>query len=581
MLSDSLKSVVKGDVQDDETTLRAFSKDASIFAIKPQVVVAPKDSEDIKALIKFINQDPTQHLSITPRSAGTCMSGGAINEGVVLDMLKYFNQVLFLGEDYVVTQPGVFYRDFEKKTLEKNLLLPCYTSSRELNTVGGMVGNNSAGEKTLQYGQTERYVKRLKMVCADGNEYEFKPITENEFMQKAQQDDFEGNLYYEIGKLIDENYDMIMRAKPITSKNSTGYGLWNVMHDQTFDMTKVIVGSQGTLGVVTEIEFHLVKPKPYTAMLEIELDSLDGLDQIVQEVLKFTPESFECFDDQTLIYATKFLGDVIKDFKKTPKWLAPFKLIPEIVESWEKKFPKLVLIAEFTAEDARTPMEQVHLCKNALARFNIKTRPVATNDEEKYWIIRRDSFNILRHHSAGTLRTAPFIDDICVPPSQLPQFLPQLRTTLDPYSDKLTYTIAGHIGNGNFHIIPLMDLTREDVRQVIPELSQKIFSLVHQFHGTMAAEHNDGMSRGMYLPLMYGEEVYQLFKKVKETFDPNNIFNPHKKTDANEQFSLNHIDKNYAAKEAIEDYKDVKSGPATSQPTPDPAKPVVYTNNPS
>jgi FAD/FMN-containing dehydrogenase len=136
MLSDSLRSVVKGEILNDEETLRAFSKDASIFAIRPQVVVAPKDSEDIKGLIKFINQDPSQMLSLTPRSAATCMSGGAINDGIILDMLKYFNQVLFVGEDYAITQPGVFYRDFEKKTLEKNLLLPCYTSSRELNTVG-------------------------------------------------------------------------------------------------------------------------------------------------------------------------------------------------------------------------------------------------------------------------------------------------------------------------------------------------------------------------------------------------------------------------------------------------------------
>ncbi len=133
MLADSLKSVVKGDVLTDDQTLNLFSKDASIFQIKPEVVIAPKDSEDIKSLVRFINQDLTQKISITPRSAGTCMSGGAINSSIVLDMTKYFNQVIFVGDDYAVTQPGVYYRDFEKHTLEKTLLLPCYTSSRELN----------------------------------------------------------------------------------------------------------------------------------------------------------------------------------------------------------------------------------------------------------------------------------------------------------------------------------------------------------------------------------------------------------------------------------------------------------------
>ncbi len=566
MLSDSLKSVVKGDILSDEASLTAFSKDASIFAIKPQVVIAPKDTEDLKSLVKFINQDLSQHLSLTPRAAGTCMSGGAINDSITLDMLKYFNQVLYVGDDYAITQPGVFYRDFEKKTLEKDLLLPCYTSSRELNTVGGMVGNNSAGEKSLNYGQTERYTKRLKMVCSDGNEYEFKPLTKEQFMAKAIQDNFEGDLYRKIGNIINENYDLIQSHKPITSKNSTGYGLWNVLQNDRFDLTKVIVGSQGTLGIVTEIEFQLVKPKTHTAMLEIELENLDNLDQIVLEILKFAPESFECFDDQTLMYATKFIGDILKDFKKTPKWLAPFKLIPEMIASWTKKFPKLVLIAEFTAEEDSSPMEQVHLCQSALAHFNIKTRAVKSNDEEKYWIIRRDSFNILRHHSGGTLRTAPFIDDICVPPTELPNFLPKLTQTLEPYKDRITYTIAGHIGNGNFHIIPLMDLTKEEVRQVIPELSQKVFQLVKEAKGTMAAEHNDGLVRGSYLPQMYGEDMFQLFKDVKEAFDPNNIFNPHKKTDATIEYAAEHIDKTYAVK-AIEDYGNKVTTPIeTSQP---------------
>ncbi len=564
MLPDSLKNVVKGDILTDESTLTAFSKDASVFAIKPQVVVAPKDSEDLKALVKFINQDPSQHLSLTPRAAGTCMSGGAINDSITLDMLKYFNQVVFVGQDYAITQPGVFYRDFEKHTLEKNLLLPCYTSSRELNTVGGMVGNNSAGEKSLNYGQTERYVRRLKMVCSDGNEYEFKPLSKEELDHKLIQRDFEGEIYRKIYQILTQNPELIQSKKPITSKNSTGYALWNVMQNGKFDLTKIITGSQGTLGIVTEIEFQLTQPKNHTAMLEIELDNLDKLDQIVLEVLKFTPESFECFDDQTLMYATKFLGDIIKDFKKTPKWLAPFKLLPEIIASWNKKFPKLVLIAEFTAEDEQTPMEQVHLCQSSLKRFDIKTRAVASNDEEKYWIIRRDSFNILRHHSGGTVRTAPFIDDICVKPEKLPQFLPKLQQTLEPYKDRITYTIAGHIGNGNFHIIPLMDLTKENVRQVIPELSEKVFAVVFESQGTMAAEHNDGLVRGSYLPQMYGEAMYQLFKDVKEIFDPNNIFNPHKKTDATIQYAIDHIDQTYAVK-AIEDYGS-KVTPAPTQP---------------
>lgn len=540
-LKSDLSQIIKGELFDDEETLTSYSKDASIFEIKPQLVVAPAGSEDIQAIVKFVNENKSQKLSITPRSAATCMSGGAINDSIVLDMTRHFSQVLNVSEDSAITQPGVFYRDFDKETLKKGLILPCYTSSRELCTVGGMVGNNSAGEKSLSYGQTEKWVKKLKVVLADGKEYTFEPLPKDQLEQKLNQTDFEGEIYRKIYQIVSENKELIENAKPKTTKNSTGYGLWNVMKDDMFDLTKLIVGSQGTLGVITEIEFALDHPKPNTSMLEIELENLDQLDEIVNEVLKFTPESFECFDDQTLRFATKYIGDVIKDFKKTPPWLAWLKLIPEFVESWTQKFPKLVLIAEFTSFDPHTPMEQVHLAQNALSRFKIKTRTVKAQDEEKYWIIRRDSFNILRHHSGENTRTAPFIDDICINTRDLPKFLPRLKQVLDPYAGKITYTIAGHIGNGNFHIIPLMNLNDPMIRQLIPEISQKVFDLVFEFGGTMAAEHNDGLVRGMYLPTMYGEQVYQLFKAVKETFDPDNIFNPHKKTDATMEYMVKHI----------------------------------------
>src|SRR3989344_5848563 len=135
-LKDQIQSIIKGEKLDDQQTLNTYSKDESIFIIKPQLVLFPKDSEDIKALVKYINENPEQNLSLTPRAAATCMSGGPLNDSIILDMTKYFNSVLEVGDNFDRTQPGVFYRDFEKKTLEKGLILPCYTSSREICTVG-------------------------------------------------------------------------------------------------------------------------------------------------------------------------------------------------------------------------------------------------------------------------------------------------------------------------------------------------------------------------------------------------------------------------------------------------------------
>ena len=556
-LKQQLQHVIKGEVLDSPEILETFSKDASIFVLKPTLVIAPKDTTDIEKLVEFVSDNPELELSLTPRAAGTCMSGGPLSESLVLDMTKYFDKVIKVGEDFAITEPGVFYRNFEKETLKKNLLLPCYTSSRELNTVGGMVGNNSAGEKTLSFGQTERWVKELKVILADGKEHTIKPLTKSQLEAKIKDSSFEGEIYKQIFNLIERNYDLIKKHQPQTSKNSTGYYLWNVWNRETeiFDLNKLIVGSQGTLGIVTEITFNLVKPKVAKAMLEIELGSLEQLDKIVNEVLTFRPESFECFDNQTIKFSYKFIPDFKKDFKKHNSDPISLKLLPGFMRDLFKRLPEIVLIAEFTGETEQEVTLQATKAQESLKKFHkVTTRVVSSQDEEKYWILRRDSFNILRHHSGKTLRTAPFIDDIVVQVEKLPQFLPKLQQVLKPYKNKIIYTLAGHIGNGNFHIIPLMDMHKKEIRDLIPEISQKVFDLVFEFGGSMAAEHNDGLVRGPYLEKMYGHEMYKLFKAVMKIFDPNNIFNPHKKSQATWEYSHAHLSgegitvKDYAAK---------------------------------
>lgn len=539
-LKDDLTIFFKGDLFDDTSTLDIFSKDASIFELKPQLVAAPLNTKDIKSLIAYINKNPKLNLSITPRAAGTCMSGGPLSQSIVLDMTKHFINVIKVENDFSITQPGVYYRDFDQETLKQGLILPCYTSSREICTVGGMVGNNAAGEKTLSYDQTEKYVKRLKVVFADGNEYEVKPLSKEELTKKISQKDFEGKIYNRVYELIIENEEIIKRAKPKTSKNSAGYYLWNVFDGKTFDLTKLIVGSQGTLGIITEIEFQLVKPKPYSETVVISLNSLDNLDKIVNEVLKFNPESFECFDDKTLRYAAKYKSEIIKDLKNTNTISAYLNFLPEIWMSITNNFPALVFLAEFTGEDQKQVHQQCQQVTSTLKQFNLKTKILPTIQAEKFWVIRRQSFGLLRKHTIG-MRTAPFVDDIIVRPEHLPEFLPKLNEIFDQYKDKMIYTLAGHIGDGNFHIIPLMDFKNAETKSIIIDVSKQVFDLVFEYNGSMAAEHNDGLVRGPFLEQMYGEEVYELFREVKEIFDPNRIFNPHKKVDATFKYSYDHL----------------------------------------
>lgn len=538
-----IKKIIHGEVQIDDTTLTAYSHDASLFEVRPQAVVYPKDTGDIEALVRYVSEykhnDPA--LSITMRAAGTDMSGGAINDSIIVDTTKHMNHILSIDDEKGIAEPGVYYRDFEKETLKRNRIMPAYTASKQLNALGGMVGNNSGGEKSIKYGKTENYVRRQKVILSDGNEYEIKPLTKSELDQKIAQNNFEGNLYKQLFTLIDSNYDRIQSARPLVSKNSAGYYLWNVWNRTTevFDLNKLIVGSQGTLALTTEIELGLVPVPKYSQMVIMYLHSIERLGEIVDMVMRYKPESFESYDDYSMKLAIKFAGDFFKQLG----WWGAIKLglqfIPDLFTVLTGGVPKLILMIEVTGDDQKEVADRAKAITLAVASFGFPTHIARTKSSiEKYWKIRRESFNLLRKHVHGK-QTAPFIDDIIVDPHQLPAFLPKLQTLLAEYN--LIYTIAGHAGNGNFHIIPLMDLANPISSDIILTLSKKVYALVAEYHGSITAEHNDGIIRTPFLSYMYTPGIIELFKKVKEIFDPQNIFNPGKKVNGSFDYITNHL----------------------------------------
>lgn len=539
-LKERLQAVIQGEVEDDEKTLIRYSRDASLFEIKPQVIVFPKDTDDLKALVRFAAEEKKNGkvISLTARSGGTDMTGGPLGESVVVDFTRHFHQIDEVEGGYILTDPGVFYRDFEKETLKHNLLLPAFPASRETCTVGGMVANNAGGEKTLSHGKVNNYVKGLKVILSDGKEYAFTPLERYELEAKLKLDNFEGEIYRGIYKVVHENYDLLQRAKPKVSKNSAGYALWDVWNKETFDLTQLFVGSQGTLGLVTKIKFELVEPKPYSRMLVIFLRDLKPLAKLVSRVIEHQPETFESYDNHTLTLAVRFLPQFARLLKGGLFSIA-WKFLPEIGMILSGGVPKLILTAEFTGESEEAVIAKVNQARESIKEFNLKSRITRTAMEvEKYHLIRRESFNLLRHKIKNK-QTAPFIDDIIVPPESLPEFLPQLEEIMKKYN--LIYTIAGHVGDGNFHIIPLMNLREKDTKEVIRKLADEVYRLVFKYRGSMTAEHNDGLIRSPYLKQMYGEEIYKLFQEVKRVFDPDNIFNPGKKVGANLEYALAHL----------------------------------------
>jgi len=513
-------------------------------------VVYPKDTADVSTLVKAVAEAKAsgEQVSVTARSAGTDMSGGPLTDSVVAVFTKHMNKVREVKEGYAVTEPGVYYRDFEKETRKvNNQLLPSYPASRELCALGGIVNNDSGGERTLEYGKTHDYVDELEVVLSDGTVTTFGPLTSSELEEKKLVSGLEGEIYRKIDALLNENSETITAAKPKVSKNSAGYALWDVVDKEKgiFNLAKLITGAQGTLALTTKMKLRLVKEQGYRAMLVIFLKDIDHLPEIVHKVLAYNPESFESYDDQTFGLAIKFLPQMLSQMGLARAVRLGFSFLPEVGMAARGGVPKLILMAEFSEDSREEALKKAQEAEAAIAHLKLPTSIKKNEQEaEKYWVVRRESFALLRKNSHG-LYASPFIDDFVVPVDSYPTFMPELNALLAEYKDKFIYTIAGHIGNGNFHIIPLMDLSREESRKTILELSPRMYELVIKYGGTTTGEHNDGIIRTPYLPMLFGAKMVTLFEETKKIFDPNNIFNPGKKVNGTfediERSILTHI----------------------------------------
>lgn len=532
-----------GEIDATDATRDFYSHDASMFELRPQAVVSPKNSLDVQKLVKQVAEakKSSPGLSLTARSAGTDMSGGAINDSIIVDFNQHFRTIHAVTSKAAHVEPGVFYRDFEPQTLKHGALLPSFPASRELCTVGGMVANNSGGEKSLEFGKTENFVTELKVVLADGNEYTIKPLDRRELVAKMAKKTFEGRLYKQTFELIEKHYDKIKDAKPQVSKNSTGYNLWDVWDRKSgiFDLTKLFVGSQGTLGFVTDIHFKLVPNTKYSGVLVAFMKGMDGLGDVINTVMAHKPATFESFDNYTLMLSIKFFFYFRKTLGYRKLIKLAFQLLPDALVLI-RGVPKLILLIEFTGNSQQEIDDKIMAMQADLKPFKLEATE-DDNTESKAWkfrVMRRESFNLLRK-KVKDKHTAPFIDDLVVPPPYLPEFLPKLRKIID--KNKLLATVAGHMGDGNFHVIPLMKLEDPKQRAKLLPVMKQVNELVLKYHGSLSGEHNDGLVRGPWLKQMYGPKMLKIFQDTKDIFDPEHIFNPHKKANADWDYSFHHI----------------------------------------
>ena len=549
----------------DKNKLDKYSYDASIFTMRPEGILTPRDTSEICEMVREVNKNNynpmNKRLTLTARAAGTCMSGGPLTEGLVISFTEHMNRFeLFpspkLGEGLEVrtveVEPGLYHRDLEKYISKYELMFPAYPASKDLCAMGGIINNNSGGEKTLKYGKTEKYLKEIDVVCADGNNYKFyKQQGDNlDHLLNINNEDYYAKLHRDVYNLLKNNWHIIERNKPKVSKNSAGYYLWNVYNpkERWLDLSALFCGAQGTLGIMSKAKIELLPAVKHSRMITFYLEDIKGIADIVHELRKYNPESLELYDDHTFKIAMKYLPNMISKMKGNIFKLA-LSFWPEVKMILTGTIPKIIIIAEFTNTnidikfndinkqtnkiDQKTLEKNIEIYFNEMQNFiknnNLKikiTLAKSQKEADKYWLFRRESFNLLRS-KLKNVRTAPFIEDVVVPVDSFPFFMPKFEKILD--HDNLLYTIAGHAGDGNLHVIPLMKLKDVHSIEKLKIISDEVYTLVGEYGGSITGEHNDGMIHAPFLHYMYDEEMLDLFQKIKNIFDPNNIFNPGKK----------------------------------------------------
>lgn len=538
-----LRAAVRGKVLEDATTLEAHSTDASLFKVVPRAVFVPEDAADLAAAVKAVAgvRRKGVPVSLTARAGGTCMSGGSLTESIQVDCTK-LDAVDYGGGDTVGVQPGLYYRDLEKLLAGSGWFYPSYPASKNICALGGMLANNAGGEKNLAYGKTNRYVQGLDVVLDDGSRASLRKLDAEELEAKCAQQDREGELYRGMRKLVMDNQRTISEGRPRVTKNSSGYDLWDVYDAKsgTFDLTQVVVGSQGTLCLITGARLRLERPKPYSALTVIFLKDEQRIASLVHDLLAFRPESLESFDNHTLSLAIRFMPVLARHLGGGLVGLA-LRFIPEAFSVLLHGLPHLTLLVELTGDTQRDVQQRADALHAMLREQKLRFRDAGSGGEaSKYWAIRRESFSLLREHVRDR-QTAPFIDDLVVRVEDLTEFMPQLEKLMERYADKMTYTIAGHVGDGNFHIIPLMNLHDPDARDAMYRLQQEAVDLTLAFGGSTSGEHNDGLIRTRFVERQFGAEMAGLFEQVKDIWDPQGIFNPGKKVRGDWEFAQKHV----------------------------------------
>ena len=517
-----LRKELKGELLTSYSDRLLYATDASVYREVPMAIALPKDETDIIRLIGFAKEHNT---SLIPRTAGTSLAGQVVGNGIVVDVSRYMTDIIEINpeEKWIRVQPGVILDEMNLELNQFGLFFSPETSTGNRCMIGGMVGNNSCGLHSLIYGSTRDHTLEVKAILSDGSQGEFKSLYRKQFEEKTQLNSLEGRIYQNIEQILSkpENQSNIRKEYPDNSipRRNTGYAIDLLLESEIFsnsrkkfNFSELIAGSEGTLCFITEIKLNLIPlPPPEKAVIPVHCPSVKDAIQANLIALKYNPEAIELMDS-TILDLTK--GNLTQQKNR-------FFLKGE---------PGAILIVEFARE---TREEILSLSKKMELEIRKKELgyhfPIIFDEDiKKVWALRKAGLGVLSN-MPGDAKPVSLIEDASVHPEVLPEYIEDIELMLSKYGLSTVY--HAHIATGEIHVRPVLNLKDPKNVELFHKVGEEAARIIKKHKGSLSGEHGDGRVRGEFIPVVIGENNFELLREIKYTWDPDNIFNPGKIVD--------------------------------------------------
>lgn len=532
-LEDDLKGKIVGEVRFDEMSRGLYSTDASIYQISPVGVVLPRSRADVRAAIEVAAR---HRVPILPRGSGTSLSGQTVAAALVIDFSMYMHRILEIdaARRLVRVEPGVVLDQLNAALAPLGLQFGPDVATSSRANLGGMIGNNSAGSRSVRQGKTIDHVRELTVLLSDGSEMTCGPCSESDLAAKIVQTDHEGEIYRRLPEIVAANRREIIARYPRILRRVSGYNLDAFVPEiydssplpavpreldrqwadrRSFNLAKLITGAEGTLGTVVEALLHVVPLPKERGVVCLQFRTIDSALEAVTKILECQPSAVELLD--------RHIVELSRTNLKYKKSLA-------FVEGT----PEALLIVEFSADDAVQVADAMQLLDQKMRGQPglEKSLPAKTAQErEQIWNCRKASAPLLLS-VPGARKPIAFVEDTAVEPSKLPEFTRRFRKILDRH--KITGAYYGHASVGCLHIRPMIDTKISGDLKILKSVSDEVAALVQEFGGAMTGEHGDGLARSYHNLKLFGPKLFTAFGEVKRLFDPEGLMNPGKVTAA-------------------------------------------------